>query len=90
MWRGPGSRKCIGFEVRPGEFVWEGHESSLWHPQGALKRDAIMVAFWNSAPYFMTVSGFLFLLATGTILALLSYRCYVKMRLHFYASCNYI
>jgi len=57
MWRGPGSKKCIGFEVRPGEFVWEGHEASLWHPQGAQKRGATLVAFWNSAPYWMTVSG---------------------------------
>jgi len=57
MWRGPGSQKCIGFEISPGEFVWEGHDSSLWHPRGAQERGATMVAFWNSPPYWMTVSG---------------------------------
>ncbi|GEM_PF-5711120 len=57
MWRGPGSKKCVGFEMQPGHFVWDGHESSLWHARGALKRGAKMVAFWNSPPYWMTVTG---------------------------------
>ena len=41
-------------------------------------------------PNFITVSDVFFLLATGPILALLIYSCYVKMRARWYASGNSI
>ncbi len=56
--RRPGGRlDPIGYEPKDGEFLWERHEASLWLAQGAAARGAAMVAFWNSPPWWLTVSG---------------------------------
>jgi O-glycosyl hydrolase len=47
----------LGYEPADGVFSWEGHEVSVWHARGAQARGATMVAFWNSPPHWMTVSG---------------------------------
>jgi len=52
-----GSRAPLGYEPQDGIFQWEGHEPSIWHAQGAAKRGAMMVAFFLSPPWWMTVSG---------------------------------
>jgi O-glycosyl hydrolase len=55
--RAGGSVSPPAFAPEPGKWEWEGREASLWHPQGAAKRGATMVAFVNSPPWWMTVSG---------------------------------
>jgi O-glycosyl hydrolase len=58
MGRKPGgSKNPRGYEPRDGEFQWDGHEDVLWHARGAEKRGATMLAFWNSPPHWMTISG---------------------------------
>ena len=58
MDRQPGGSKApLGYTQEPGKYQWGGHEAALWQPQGAKKRGASMVAFWNSPPWYMTVSG---------------------------------
>jgi len=52
-----GSLDPRGYESADGVFTWDGHDDTLWHVRGAAKRKATMVAFWNSPPYWMTVSG---------------------------------
>lgn len=52
-----GARGGLGYEPQDSEWAWEGHEDTLWHAQGAAKRGALMVAFWNSPPWWMTISG---------------------------------
>lgn len=47
----------LGYEPADGVYAWDGHEASLWHAQGAQRRGAMMVAFWNSPPHWLTVSG---------------------------------
>lgn len=55
--RAGGSVSPPAFSPAPDKWQWEGREPSLWHPQGAVKRGALMVAFVNSPPWWMTVSG---------------------------------
>jgi len=58
MGRRPGgSKNPLGYEPKPGEFRWDGHEDVLWHARGAAGRGATMLAFWNSPPHWLTVSG---------------------------------
>jgi O-glycosyl hydrolase len=52
-----GARGGLGYEPQDGEYNWEGHADTLWHAQGAARRGALMVAFWNSPPWWMTISG---------------------------------
>ncbi|MBM3501264.1 MAG: hypothetical protein FJX74_21645, partial [Armatimonadetes bacterium] len=52
-----GSRSPAPFSPEPGQWSWDGREPSLWHPQGAARRGATMVAFANGPPWWMTVSG---------------------------------
>ena len=52
-----GALNPLGYEPQDGLFTWEGHEISLWHCQGAAARGCRMVAFFNSPPAWMTVSG---------------------------------
>ncbi|MCX7014439.1 MAG: hypothetical protein NTW86_18135 [Candidatus Sumerlaeota bacterium] len=52
-----GSKSPHGYEPEPGVFAWDGHEKTLWHAQGAARRGATMVAFWNSCPYWLTIDG---------------------------------
>ncbi len=52
-----GSPNPRGYEAGRGRYTWQGHQASLWHAQGAAKRGAVMVAFWNSPPHWMTVSA---------------------------------
>ncbi len=39
------------------DILCAGHDASLWHARGAAARGAMMVAFWNSPPWWLTVSG---------------------------------
>jgi len=55
--RAGGSVSPLAFEPEPRKWQWDGREASLWHPQGAARRGAMMVAFCNSPPWWMTVSG---------------------------------
>ena len=55
--RPSGSPAPLGYELKDQLFRWQGHEASLWHAQGAAARGAFMVAFWNSPPYWLTISG---------------------------------
>jgi len=58
MWRRPcGSKNPVGYELADGAIQTNGHEATVWHAQGAARRGASLVAFWNSPPYWMTVSG---------------------------------
>jgi len=55
--RAAGSRCPAGFEQTPGKLNWEGHEPYLWMARLAQERGATMLAFWNTPPWHMTVSG---------------------------------
>jgi O-glycosyl hydrolase len=55
--RAGGALSPLGYEPQDGVFTWDGHEISLWHCQGAAARGCRMVAFFNSPPAWMTVSG---------------------------------
>lgn len=55
--RAGGALNPLGYEPQDGAFTWEGHEISLWHCQGAAARGCRMIAFFNSPPAWMTVSG---------------------------------
>jgi len=58
MGRHPGGSKSpLGYAPEPGVWHWEGHEPMLWHARGAAERGARMVAFFNSPPWWMTISG---------------------------------
>lgn len=46
-----------GWETAPGVWDWSGAEPLLWHPRGAAERGAELLAYWNSPPWWMTVSG---------------------------------
>lgn len=52
-----GSRSPLGLEPTPGNFDWSSHDKLIWHAVGAQKRGATMLAFWNSPPFWMTLSG---------------------------------
>jgi hypothetical protein len=58
MGRHPAGSTCpAGFEQTPGQLSWEGHEPYLWMARLAQERGATMLAFWNTPPWHMTVSG---------------------------------
>jgi O-glycosyl hydrolase len=58
MGRRPGgSKNPLGYEPKDGQFRWDGHEDVLWHARGAAERGATMLAFWNSPPHWLTISG---------------------------------
>jgi O-glycosyl hydrolase len=52
-----GSGAPLGYSAGPGQWLWDGHDASLWAARGARDRGAHLVAFFNSPPYWMTVSG---------------------------------
>jgi len=58
MDRHPGGRlDPLGYSAGPGQWLWDGHQVSLWAAQGAAQRGAQLLGFANSPPAWMTVSG---------------------------------